>query len=129
MNSRYRHIKVAAIAIVIMVLSLGDPGETGRTVFRFFNNADKLVHAAMYFVFTFVLIYEYRREAVRNFVLMLLASLSFLYSVLMEILQMSVTTNRKFEGYDILANLAGVILGLLFFIMLRRLMPGRFRGQ
>lgn len=129
MKSRYRHIKVAAIAIVIMVLSLGDPGETGRTVFRFFNNADKLVHAAMYFVLTFVLIYEYRREAVKTSVLMLLATISFSYSVLMEILQMSITTYRGFEGYDILANLAGVILGVLLFLLLRRAMPERFRDQ
>jgi len=129
MNSRYRHIKVAAIAILIMVLSLGDPGETGRTVFRFFNNADKLVHAAMYFVLTFVLIYQYRREAVNDLVLILLATLSFSYSVLMEILQMSVTTYRSFEGYDIIANLAGVILGLMFFLLLRRAMPERFRDQ
>jgi len=127
MNSRYRHIKVAAIAIAIMVLSLGDPGETGRTVFRFFNNADKFVHAAMYFVLTFVLIYQYRREASKIWVLILLATLSFSYSVLMEILQMTVTTNRRFEGYDILANLSGVILGVIFFLLVKRLMPERFR--
>jgi VanZ family protein len=129
MNSRYRHIKVAAIAIAIMVLSLGNPGETGRTVFRFFNNADKLVHAAMYFVLTFVIIYQYRREATKNWVLILLATLAFSYSVLMEILQMTVTTNRKFEGYDILANFTGVILGVTLFLLLRRLMPERFRIQ
>jgi len=129
MKSRYRHIKVAAIAIAIMVLSLGDPGETGQTVFRFLNNADKLVHAAMYFVLTFVLIYQYRREAVNDLVLILLATLSFSYSVLMEILQMSVTTYRSFEGYDIIANLAGVILGLLLFLLVRRLMPEKFRDQ
>ncbi len=128
MNSRYRHIKVAAIAIAIMVLSLGDPGETGRTVFRFFNNADKFVHAAMYFVLTFVLIYQYRREASKEWVIILLASLSFLYSVLMEILQMTVTSNRGFEWYDILANLAGVVLGTGFFLLLRKFMPERFRA-
>lgn len=129
MKRNYRHIKVAAIAIVIMALSLGDPGETGRTVFRFFNNADKFVHAAMYLVLTFVLIYQYRREAVKNLVMLLLASLSFSYSILMEILQMTITTNRKFEGYDILANFAGVILGLVLFLIARRLMPGRFSDR
>jgi VanZ family protein len=129
MNSRHRHIKIAAIAIAIMVLSLVDPGETGRTVFRVFNNADKFVHSAMYFVLTLVLIYQYRREAAKNWVLILLATLAFSYSVLMEILQMTVTTNRKFEGYDILANFAGVILGVMFFLMLRRLIPSRFRNQ
>jgi len=129
MNTRYRHIKVASIAIAIMVLSLGDPGETGRTVFKFFNNADKLVHASMYFALTFVLIYQYRREAVKDWVMLLLASLSFSYSVLMEILQMTITTTRKFEGYDILANFAGVILGLVLFLIARRLMPGRFSDR
>jgi VanZ family protein len=129
MKSRYRHIKIAAIAIAIMVLSLSDPGETGRTVFRVFNNADKLVHTAMYFMLTFVLIYQYRREASKNWVLILLATLAFSYSVLMEILQMTVTTNRKFEWYDILANFAGVILGVMLFLMLRRLMPARFSDQ
>lgn len=129
MNSRYRHIKVAAIAIAIMVLSLGDPGDTGRTVFRFINNADKFVHAAMYFVLTFVLIYQYRREAKREWVLILLTSLSFLYSVLMEILQMTVTTNRKFEWYDILANLSGVIMGVVLFLILRKVLPKRLKDQ
>jgi len=126
MQNYFRHIKVAALAIVIMALSLGDPGDTGHTVFRFFLHADKIVHVIMYLVLTFVIIYEYRREAKKTWVMFFLLFMAFSYSVLMEVLQDKVTINRSFEVYDILANLGGVFMGFMLFLLIRRLFPERF---
>jgi VanZ family protein len=117
MRKATRHIPVLLIALLIMVLSLTDPGESSRSLFRNFKNADKIVHLLMYFGFALTVFWSYRRSVVKMSVLMIQAFSVVLYGVLMEILQSSVTTTRGFELSDILANFSGVLLALVLFLI------------
>jgi VanZ family protein len=118
MISRTRHIIVAAIAIFILVLSLGDPGDAPGRLFKYFRHADKVAHLLMYMGFAFIVLYLYRQDIYKNKERMLLAFSVFSYSLLMEILQAVATKYRSFEFYDLAANFCGVVLGLLFFLII-----------
>lgn len=77
-------------------------------------HADKVIHLFMYLFFTCVLFYDYSRnytvKTVRSYALLLL--LPILYGGLMEIVQEFLTISRSADGFDILANSAGTVLGL-----------------
>lgn len=117
MRKATRHIPVVLVALLIMVLSLSDPGESSRSLFWNFKNADKIVHLLMYFGFALTVFWFYRRSAVKMSVLVIQAFSVVLYGVLMEILQSSVTTTRGFEFFDILANFSGVLPALALFLI------------
>jgi VanZ family protein len=119
MRSITKHIIVAVIAIIIMVLSLADPGDAPGKLFMNFRHADKVMHLLMYMGFAFIVLYLYRQEISKIRERLLLALLVFSYSLLMEILQAEATTYRSFEFSDLLANFSGVILGLFFFLIIR----------
>lgn len=117
MRKATRHIPVVLVALLIMVLSLSDPGESSRSLFRNFKNADKVVHLLMYFGFALSVFWFYRRTTVKMSILLIQAFLVVLYGVAMEILQSTVTTTRGFEFFDILANFSGVLLALVLFLI------------
>jgi VanZ family protein len=117
MRKATRHIPVVLTALLIMVLSLYDPGESSRSLFMNFKNADKIVHLLMYFGFALTVFWFYRRNDFKMPVLLIQAFSVVLYGVAMEILQSSVTTTRGFELSDILANFSGVLLALVLFLI------------
>ncbi len=69
---------------------------------------DKIVHFSFYFILMFLF-------SINNFSLKKAFLFSFLYGVLMEIVQIPVPT-RDCSGYDLLANLGGI----LTFIAIKR---------
>lgn len=72
------------------------------------KGSDKLIHFLVYFLLSafFTVLVRFNRS------LILIAAGLISYGILLEYLQ-SLTGYRMMEGYDILANSAGVICGLL----------------
>ncbi|NPA33755.1 MAG: VanZ family protein [Chlorobi bacterium] len=82
---------------------------------------DKLIHAISYGILTFFWAYGLFRQRdfilLRNYALPVAATISFLYSILLEVGQ-SVVPYRSFEIWDVLANLLGIIFA---YLIMRRL--------
>jgi len=76
---------------------------------------DKLVHAIMYAILTFILLYDYSKyrtvKTIRPYKTLII--LPILYGGLMEIMQGLLTTTRSADMFDFLANSIGVFIGLI----------------
>ena len=82
-----------------------------------FTGFYKLVHASFYFGFTFLLslgFVEYKRVELNVKQLVLIGILAASYGLFIEYLQQELTTSRQAEFYDILANLTGTLVAVLF---------------
>ena len=82
-----------------------------------FTGFDKLVHASFYFGFTFLLslgFVEYKRVELNVKQLVWIGILAASYVLFIEYLQQELTTSRQAEFYDILANLTGTLVAVLF---------------
>lgn len=82
-----------------------------------FTGFDKLVHASFYFGFTFLLslgFVEYKRVELNVKQLVWIGILAASYGLFIEYLQQELTTSRQAEFYDILANLTGTLVAVLF---------------
>lgn len=118
------HIKTALVAVVILLLSLGDPGTAVRPVYSLIPHADKLFHVIMYFSLTIVVLVQYRHLTVKISTVVMMVLGAFAYGVIIEFLQRWLTSGRSFELADILFNLAGIISAtILFFLFRNRLAP------
>lgn len=84
---------------------------------------DKWIHFFIHFVLIFLWLLVYfsfnkYKNALRNVGLVFLLCLG--YGIIIEVLQEVLTQNRTADYYDVLANVGGSILGMLFFIKTRR---------
>lgn len=81
---------------------------------------DKLAHIFIYAVLSFLLAWGLKKSLKhKNLSFKILAFIFIIistYGVLMEILQKSISTGRHFEVYDIIANIIGAFVGLLYFL-------------
>ena len=78
---------------------------------------DKLVHASVFFILTFLLVKAYKKpEAsikVQNHPFTIAASLAIAYGGLLEILQGLVFIDRTADVFDFIANSIGALLAVL----------------
>lgn len=70
------------------------------------QNTDKIVHFTFYFILTLLLFRCVKKTM--KFKYLIIISLSIFYGIIIEVLQMSFTTTRKGDLYDVLANSIGV---------------------
>jgi len=105
---------IACLSLVRIVFTVG---------YVHISGSDKIGHFLAYFVFTIVwfLFFFYSERQHKQFskALFWAAVLSFLFGVLMEVLQGTLTNYRSPEWYDVLANTSGTVLAVFFLIMLR----------
>lgn len=82
--------------------------------------ADKIEHVLAYTVISFfwTLSQKLKKININIFVLLLCIVC---YGIIIELLQMSITTNRTGDLLDVLANTTGVFLGLIFLKILSRI--------
>ena len=104
--------KTIICSVCILILSMASfSGNKLPT----FTHADKLVHLVMYLTLTCILFYDYsQKHAVktfRSYFLLLLAPI--FYGGFMEIMQGVLTVSRSADGFDMLANSAGTLVGLV----------------
>jgi len=77
------------------------------------KSADKYVHSIFHFVFTILWFLGLYQNAPFKKSLLKVTTFSICYGILIEILQGLLTTTRKADVYDVMANTTGAILGVL----------------
>lgn len=109
----YKHkylISAIAITVVIAVLSLVKLGSKQPVSFK---NSDKVAHFIAYFVLTFFwLLASFKLKSIKK---THVALLCLLFGIIIEVLQSEMTSYRSCEYLDMVANLVGVLVGLLIF--------------
>lgn len=109
----YKHkylISAIAITVAIAVLSLVRLGNNQPVSFK---NSDKVAHFIAYFVLTFFwLLASLKFKSIKKTHVVLLC---LLFGIIIEVLQSEMTSYRSCEYLDMVANLVGVLVGLLIF--------------
>ena len=113
------------LSLVILYLSLKSADELNKVQFLNIDHFDKIVHFSMYFALMSVILFESRKTALKINSILLLALYPFLYGILLEILQATVTTTRYGSIYDAIFNTLGIILSIAFWYVIRSLTKGR----
>jgi VanZ family protein len=107
------------VALLLLYLSLADPAKFAKTELTRIENIDKIVHFGMYFIMMSVIIIEHRKS-IRNPVnLFLMALIPLSYGVLMEILQLTLTSTRSGDFYDALFDAAGILTSVLLWFLIK----------
>lgn len=88
---------------------------------------DKIGHFAMYAFFSAILLLDSCRWQLNRSFIYPLILIPLIFGAIMEIMQMTLTTSRKAETFDLLANVGGVLTGLLA-AYLTRMVLARFRA-
>ncbi|MGM0647948.1 MAG: VanZ family protein [Bacteroidota bacterium] len=87
---------------------------------------DKLVHAVLFFVFTFLLFQSFKRQYsstfLRSYTILAGIIIGIVFGIITESLQSIINAGRSAELYDILADAVGVIAAWPAFIALKRKM-------
>lgn len=87
------------------------------------SGADKYVHFTLHFVFTMLWGYylwlKLNEIALTKIIFVVTSSLC--YGILIEILQETLTTTRRADIFDVVANFSGALVALLLFILIKRL--------
>ena len=115
------------LSLVILYLSLKNAEELNEVQFLDIPYFDKLVHFCMYFALMSVILFETRKTAPKFNSLLLLALIPFLYGILLEILQATVTTTRNGNIYDAIFNTLGIILSLALWFVIRSFYRAKIR--
>ena len=87
------------------------------------SGADKYVHFTLHFVFTMLWGYYLwlKLNEIALTKIMLVVTSSLCYGILIEILQETLTTTRRADIFDVVANFSGAVVALLLFILIKRL--------
>jgi len=108
-----QYYKSIIIGILIVWLSLS--GSKSLVPGRMLNipYVDKMGHFAMYAFFSATLLLDSCRwQTIRKFHYLILL-IPFLFGALMEVMQMTLTTSRKAEVADLIADIGGIMAGIL----------------
>ena len=79
---------------------------------------DKVMHLSAYVALTLVwsfVLFLFKPDFKFNKILTIILSVLMIYGIIIEILQSKLTNTRVFELNDLVANLIGIILGLIIF--------------
>ncbi|MBN2348292.1 MAG: VanZ family protein [Bacteroidales bacterium] len=111
--------KTLSWLIIIIVLSILPGSEAKKVDLLHFNNADKVYHFILYFIFAIIFFYDlnknpYRQASIKSAIFRIFL-ISLFLGVILEIVQYYFIEGRNGSFYDLLANLAGTIFGLGFF--------------
>ena len=101
--------------LLIAVASVSPTSDLPRIDFPFL---DKIIHVLIYTIMALLwLMYGVtkRNGAMSLKTILLILFFCFLYGIIIEVIQGQFTAFRKADPWDVLANLAGVILGWLIF--------------
>ncbi|PDH51146.1 MAG: hypothetical protein CND00_03640 [Cryomorphaceae bacterium MED-G14] len=104
-NLKYFAITYSIIIVIISLTPI--PESTPR--FKFFE-IDKLIHFIIYLIFVISWGFVFN---IKNLSLIRLLLFSIIFGITLEFLQDLLPFGRYFNFYDILANMAGVIIGII----------------
>ena len=101
---------------LILYLSSGPGIQLPPSVWDFLA-IDKLGHLIFYGILTFLIAFGFykKNQGIQKKTLLKSLIISSIYGISMEIMQYSFFPNRYFEVLDIIANISGSLIGILFF--------------
>jgi VanZ family protein len=104
--------------IFVIFLSLGSFSSVGVQIFKV-KNSDKLAHIAAYLFLSFSWLFATRKRftSINQRVLLVVSIIAF--GIILEVLQEVLTTHRKADLNDVVANAVGIILAAVTFNQLR----------
>jgi len=102
-------------ALIILFLSSGPGIQLPKSTIDL--SIDKLGHFVFYGILAFLIAYGYYKHnpAIHENGLFKALIISGFYGICLEIMQYSFFPNRYFEVLDIIANISGSLIGILFF--------------
>ena len=116
------------VALIILYLSLAS-SDTFESVSLFdISFVDKIAHFGMYWGFMSVIIFENRNSINSNLHLFLSALIPLAYGILMEFFQLTLSSGRSASFFDILFNIAGIVVSVLLWLWLKPHLTGRVRS-
>lgn len=87
-----------------------------------FDPTDKMLHAGAYLFLAFIwkLYFLFKRQDFERYIpnLLWVAFASFLFGMLIEVLQGTLTSYRTPDWWDVVANSTGVVIAVLFFVVM-----------
>jgi len=114
-----KNIFSITVALIILYLSLASSQSFDDVPFADIPHLDKIVHFLMYSGLMSVIVFENRKSIISTSQLFTIALIPFLYGVLMEILQMTITDSRSASIYDVFFNTAGIIAAALMWLIVK----------
>ncbi len=109
---------LSAIATFLCLYLLLDSDPFGAQEMRLFPGADKVIHIIMFMGVACAYIFDYAKYKMPHHTNLnkelAFAAAAFTLGVLAEVAQLVMQNGRGFEWADLLADLAGAILGFLF---------------
>lgn len=115
------YISGIIFGVIIFIMSVLPMNADGVGGLFTFPGADKVIHATIYGAFTVLLIRGYLRSnpmSWKKITYLLLAIL--IYSIIIEMIQLFLTSYRTGEVLDVLANMVGILLGAAVVIIYRK---------
>jgi VanZ family protein len=107
------------VSLLLLYLSLAKSGQFDKIQLANIPYLDKIVHFAMYFILMSVIVLEHRKSLKNSWNLLLLALIPLAYGILMEILQLILTSTRSGDIYDALADAAGVFAAAILWLIFK----------
>lgn len=115
------------LSLIILILSMKSAEDLNKVQFLNIPHFDKFAHFCMYFALMSAVIYETWRHSLKVSNVMMLAVFPFIYGILIEIMQATLTTTRNASIYDAIFNTLGIFLSILVWIIIRRAYREKFR--
>lgn len=113
-----KNILSIIVALVILYLSLANSQSFDDVPFLNIPYFDKIAHFLMYFGLMSVIVFEHRNEITGRAQVSLIGLIPFLYGILMEMLQLTITASRSGNIFDVIANSAGIIVAALLWLLI-----------
>ncbi len=113
------------VAFVIIWLSLSDSNAINPAKLFSFPFSDKISHLLAYSGLTLVLLFDSCNRKIRGKINYIVLLIPVLLGLLLEFLQFLLTKTRQADIFDFLADLAGIVLCLLFIYVLKSLIPAK----
>jgi VanZ family protein len=107
------------IALVILYLSLTSPEKFSKVALIHFRGMDKIVHLLMYFIFMSVILFENRKMLTKTRQFFIVAIIPLVFGALLELLQLWLTVARTGSVFDLLFNIAGILISVVMFLIFR----------
>ena len=114
-----KNIFTIITTLVIIYLSLAGSLTFGNSGLLNIPYIDKIGHFGLYFILMAVIILEHRNSFRNTRQLLLIALIPILFGTLMEILQITLTSDRKGEILDATANFLVIIAALFLWLVFR----------
>jgi len=114
-----KNIFTIVTALLILYLSLAGTQTFGEKGFINIPYIDKIGHFSLYFLLMAVIILEHRNSFQNTRQLLFAALPPFFFGIGLELLQLTITTDRKGEILDAIFNSAGITVALFLWLFFK----------